>query len=495
MKKTQNILSALVLVFASTLLGKAQQIPLSSLYGENLFMINPANAGDGDYLEAYLGTRNQWDGISGSPQTHYLSVHSSVGKGGSNIGTNLSYDRTELINTINASIVYAYDLTIAQDHNLCFGIGIGLFSTSLNLSDAIVQDYDDQLLSYGDLNGFTIDGDAGIRYTWKGLEFGASAAHLFETGPQFEKVAENYRLDLKRQFNFNLGYQIWLKDKTWLIHPSGMYRFLPGAPVQFDAGVRFGYKDLVWIGGMYRAETGPIASVGFNIGNKFTAAYAYDFSLNGIDQSLFSHEVMIGFKLGGFMNKFDKLESDMESIKQDNELLNSRADSLESMRNDMMSRADSLEAIVANFEQDIERIDGTDRNQQEQLDSIQIEIDRLYDELNSLDAMDSTDIENLLKRLSPYIDAEGNLSATEVDLESGYYVVIESFKSLENAYKGIEIWKKKGRDAIIVHDTERKWYYVYSQKYTDERSARKEMMRTRRKDVEDAWVHKYRIFD
>ncbi|MFT5053421.1 MAG: hypoxanthine phosphoribosyltransferase, partial [Oceanospirillaceae bacterium] len=64
-----------------------------------------------------------------------------------------------------------------------------------------------------------------------------------------------------------------------------------------------------------------------------------------------------------------------------------------------------------------------------------------------------------------------------------------------NAYKGIEIWKKKGRDAIIVHDTERKWYYVYSQKYTNEREARKEMMKTRRKDVEDAWVHKYRVFD
>ncbi|MFT4524707.1 MAG: type IX secretion system PorP/SprF family membrane protein [Bacteroidia bacterium] len=480
MKTTQTLLTALILAFTTTLV-QAQQIPLSSLYGDNLFMINPANAGDGEYLEAYLGTRNQWDGINGSPQTHYLSVHSGIGKSGSNIGTNLFYDRTELINTISASLVYAYDLTIAKEHNLSFGLGIGLFNTSLNLSNAVVQHADDQILANGDLNGFTIDGDFGIRYTWKGLEFGAAAAHLFETGPQFEKVSENYRLDLKRQYNFNVGYKIWLKDKTWMIHPSGMYRLLPGAPVQFDAGVRVGYKDIVWLGGMYRAETGPVASVGFNIGNKFTAAYAYDFSLNGIDQSLFSHEVMVGFKLGGFMKKFDQLESDMATIKQDNELLN--------------GRTDSLEAKIASFEQDIERIDGTDRNQQEQLDSIQIEIDRLYNELNSLDAMDSTEIENLLKRLSPYIDADGNLSATEVDLESGYYVVIESFKSLENAYKGIEIWKKKGRDAIIVHDTERKWYYVYSQKYTNEREARKEMMKTRRKDVEDAWVHKYRVFD
>lgn len=479
MKKNYTLLTAFALLCSATVF--AQQIPLSSLYNENRFMYNPANAGDGDYLEAYIGTRNQWDGISGSPQTHYLSVHSGIGKTGHNVGTNLYYDRTAIINTISASLTYAYDLTIAKDHTLAAGISIGLFNTNLNLSDAVVQHTDDQILQFGDLNGFTIDGSAGIRYNWKDLEFGASADHLFETGPQFERINTNYRLDLKRQYNFYLGYEIWLKDRTWLIHPSGMYRFIPGSPVQFDANLRFGYKNIVWVGGSYRAETGPVASLGVNIKDKFTVAYAYDFALNGIDNSIFSHEVMVGFKLGGFMKKFDKLESDMEQIKQDNELLN--------------SRADSLEAQIKKFEDEIERIDGTDRNQQEQLDSIQIEIDKLYNELDALEALDTADIKNLLKRLNPYIDAEGNLNATEVDLESGYYVVIESFKSLENAYKGIEIWKTKGREAIIVHDTERKWYYVYSQKYNNERDARREMMKTRRKDVEDAWVHKYRIFD
>jgi hypoxanthine phosphoribosyltransferase len=72
-------------------------------------------------------------------------------------------------------------------------------------------------------------------------------------------------------------------------------------------------------------------------------------------------------------------------------------------------------------------------------------------------------------------------------------VVIESFRSVENAWKGVEIWKKKNRNGIIVYDTERKWFYIYSTKYDKLKPALKEMKKTRKKDVPDAWVHKYRI--
>jgi hypoxanthine phosphoribosyltransferase len=79
------------------------------------------------------------------------------------------------------------------------------------------------------------------------------------------------------------------------------------------------------------------------------------------------------------------------------------------------------------------------------------------------------------------------------DLESGYYVVIESFRKLENAWKAVDIWKSKKRDAIIVYNEERKWFYVYSEKFDSLKPAIKEMRKTRKKDVPDAWVHKYRI--
>jgi hypothetical protein len=127
---------------------------------------------------------------------------------------------------------------------------------------------------------------------------------------------------------------------------------------------------------------------------------------------------------------------------------------------------------------------------------IQEDIDRLTKEIEDMgkSKVDTGDLKGLLQRITPMLDSAGNLSMTSENLESGYYVVIESFRSLDNANRGVEIWKKKNREAIIVYDEERKWYYVYSQRFGTDKEARKEMRATRKADVPDAWVHKYRVF-
>ena len=107
--------------------------------------------------------------------------------------------------------------------------------------------------------------------------------------------------------------------------------------------------------------------------------------------------------------------------------------------------------------------------------------------------LDTNKLKGLLQQITPFKNPDGSTGVKSTDLESGYYVVIESFRRVDNAWKAVDIWKKKGRDAIIVHNPERKWYYVYSTKFESIKPALKEMRKTRKKDVPDAWVHKYRI--
>ena len=107
--------------------------------------------------------------------------------------------------------------------------------------------------------------------------------------------------------------------------------------------------------------------------------------------------------------------------------------------------------------------------------------------------IDTSLLKGMLQKVTPYIKEDGEVEMRQEDLESGYYVVIESFRQLENAWKSIENWEKKGRNAIIVYNQERKWFYVYSTKFTSMEPAQKELRKTRKKDVPDAWIHKYRI--
>ncbi len=466
----------------------AQQTRLSSLYKENRFLINPSNAGYGEGLMGYANFRNQWTGVANSPTTGWVSLHTPLGKN-TNVGTNLVYDKTNFVSTINAKLAYAHDIKLAPDHQLTLGVGLGINHTQLDLTDAVVEDPTDVLLANGNVVSTTFDMDAGLRYSWKGLlEIGIAAPHVLESIGEIRSREREFTYDLSRHFSAYVGYDIWIK-KDWLIAPSAMVRWLPyKTNLSYDGTVKFGYKEIVWASFTWRAETGPVAGLGFKIADKFIVGYAYDFTLNGIDGnpgSPGSNEIMIGFHLDGFKKRFKKLESDMEGVKQDNELLNAKMDSLENV---LGSKMDSLEIEVDGVKGRVDQHD-------EDLDRLQDEIDKLNKEIEDVNSrmIDTNKLKGMLQQISPYRNADGSIGMRKSDLESGYYVVIESFRKVENAWKAIDIWKTKGRNAIIVYNEERKWFYVYSTKFDALKPALKEMRKTRKKDVPDAWVHKYRI--
>ena len=145
-----------------------QQTRLSSLYKENRFLINPANAGYSEGLVGYLNYRNQWANVQGSPTTGILSLHTPLGKN-TNIGANLVYDQTSIVSTVNAKLAYAHDIKLASDHQLTLGVGLGINHTQLNFNDAVVEDPNDVIFQNGNIGSTAFDLDAG--YVTAGKDF------------------------------------------------------------------------------------------------------------------------------------------------------------------------------------------------------------------------------------------------------------------------------------------------------------------------------------
>ncbi len=466
----------------------AQQTRLSSLYKENRFLINPSNAGYSEGLVGYINYRNQWTNVVGAPTTGLVSLHTPLGKN-TNVGTNIVYDKTNFVTTVNAKLAYAHDIKLATDHQLSLGVGLGINHTQLDLTDAVVENPSDIILQNGNIGSTTFDLDAGLRYSWKSLlEIGIAAPHVIESIAEIRAKENNATYNLSRHFSAYVGYDFWIK-KDWLIAPSAMVRWLPySTNLSYDGTVKFGWKEIIWASFTWRAETGPVAGIGFQVADKFVFGYAYDFTLNGLDGNPgapWSNEIMVGFKLDGFKKKIKKIEGDMERMQQDNELLNAKMDSLENV---LGSKMDSLET-------EVQGIKDVDLQQDEDLKRLQEEINKLNKDIEDVNSrmIDTNKLKGMLQQISPYKNADGSIGMNKSELESGYYVVIESFRKLENAWKAVDIWKDKGRDAIIVYNEERKWFYVYSTKFESLKPALKEMRKTRKKDVPDAWVHKYRI--
>ena len=482
----------LSLIFGQSLEVLAQQTRLSSLYRENRFLINPANAGYNEGLVGFINYRNQWTNVVGSPTTGLVSLHTPLGKN-TNVGTNIVYDRTNFVSTVNAKLAYAHDIKLATDHQLTLGVGVGINNTALNFDDAVVEDPTDIILQNGNVNSTTFDLDVGIRYSWKGLlEIGIAAPHVIESIGEIRSKETDFTYDLSRHFNAYAGYDFWIKE-DWLIAPSALVRWLPyNTNLSYEGMVKFGWKDIIWTSFAWRAETGPVAGIGFKVADKFMFGYAYDFTLNGIDGNPgapWSNEIMIGFQLDGFKKKFKKIEDEMKRMQEDSELLYTRMDSLETELN---SKMDSLGGEVDGVKNDVYELK---LKEDEDIKRLQEEIDKLNKEIEDVNSrmIDTNMLKGMLQQITPYRQEDGSIGMKKEVLESGYYVVIESFRSIENAWKAIDIWKEKKRDAIIVYNEERKWYYVYSTKFDELKPALKEMRKTRKKDVPDAWVHKYRI--
>lgn len=480
LRKTLTALCTSLIAFS----GFAQQLPLNDLYYNNRYLFNPANAGDQGYLVGFVNHRRQWVGLEGAPVTNIVSMHSPIGKSGNmGLGGTIYSDRTDIYQRVGGNFTYAHRFNFSKNilHSIAFGVNVGFINNRINLSDVVVDDPSDPLLQSGNasINGTTFNFDAGLRYNIKGFELGFAVPQLLETKVSYaypQQDDKNYTLS--RAMIGYVGYKFNIKDK-WYIQPSVLAR-MGSKSTQIDGNLNISYKDIVWLGGTYRTSGGIIPSIGFKIADQFTVAYAYEFAgSSGIaSRGNGTHEVMAGFRLSGNKNKYDELEKAIEDLKN-NQL-------------SMIERQDSLKG-------EVQKLKESDANQNGKLDDHQKRIEQLENEINGINKkienqqkqpqLDSNQVKSMLQRLIKGADG----SYRSVNLEKGYYVVIESFRALKRAEKAVDQWKEKNVDAIIVLNEERGWHYVYSKRFDALDPALKEMRKVRASGLQEkAWVHIYK---
>lgn len=479
-------LTYLVGIIALLISGQSfgQQLPVSGLYYQNKFLVNPAAAGEQDAFAAFLNHRRQWVGIDGAPVTNILSVHSPIGNGNQAIGGTLSTDRTHILQRTSGTVAYSQRFNFSKEkkHFIAIGAGIGFIDNRINLSGVNAQDPTEIILGANQINGTTFNIDAGLEYRLKGLTIGVSVPQVLETSVNYNEFGGDRLMELKRHIVAYAGYNIDINDGTWMIEPSALFRYLPNGNYQIDGNLYVNWKDIVWVGGTYRTDAGIIPAVGFRVAKQFSLTYAYEISNTTLaKESSGTHEVMVGFRLG---SKGRDLEEEIDKLKENQDTLWQKTE----------QNAKDIDALEERMDTN-EEGDGT---QDGEIDDNRQRIQELENQIKELknsmpDDLDTNQIKDMLMRLIKTTNSSGETSYTETPLETGNYVVIESFRSLENAERAIEIWKSKDVEAIIVHNKKRKWYYVYSKRYDTLKPALEEMRRVRASGLQEkAWVHIYK---
>jgi type IX secretion system PorP/SprF family membrane protein len=480
---------------------QAQQIPLYSQYFNNPFIYNPAMTGLSGSPQLYMIYRKQWVGFQGSPETRALTFDMPIAQGKAGIGAYLFSDVTNIFKKNGGFFSYAYHLNFKEKHKLSIGLSLGLQENRIDFTKVFVKDQNDAIISNNTERAVSVDGSAGINYSFKGLNMGIAALQLVSGDLKYIDSDKTMGFRLSRHYVANVSYAIKLAQDKLTITPLGMFRTSEAFAFQFDVGANFMYKDFVWLGAMFRYNAAATFAGGFKVHKLVSVGYSYDMSTNSIaDYNSGSHEVMVGFTFGKRDKKDDELkeklaqqDSLMANLQQQIDSLAVVTDSLGRMSDSLDIRVDSLENLAAQGKLG----GGTDSLSSSQLEEMKKEMEGMKKQMaDSLKSYEQRMMQLKVGETSEE-DRTKIIPREDIDYISGpplgdYYLVTGSFKIKDNSFKFKKQLEDKGYKVGIVYNNKRNWYYVYiAQDSNSDKGLEQlyDLREQKRAEFSDAWIY------
>lgn len=275
----------------------AQQLPFSSQYYSNPFVLNPAYTGINENISVFLTHRSQWTGLAGAPQTSYFTIDGPIRTKNSSVGLKVYSDVTDIISRVGAFANYSYKFKIADSNNLYFGVACGVFDNKIDFSKAQIRDTDDPFLSQQAQNKTVFSADLGIVYVLKRLTIGFAVPQILGNRLKYPIVSgNNGYYNLNRHYQGTAKYVFDVsKEKEITAYPLIMVRSVKGAPLQYDINGVIDWKKIGWVGVTYHSNYAMAISAGVRY-RSFSVGYAFDIGISKISSYTGStSEFLLGY--------------------------------------------------------------------------------------------------------------------------------------------------------------------------------------------------------
>lgn len=326
MKKQIGFLGICMLCFAFT---QAQTIGQFSMWNQNHYIVNPAAAGNLDYLDVAIGFRRQWAGIKDAPRTFYATGHTVLNRPktfqrsairGSNtkegiyklgkriskpmlkhaVGASMSSNEFGAFNKTEITLTYALHLPVYDDISLSFGISGGLNNFGFDESKAtVIVDNDPVYNAYlmgENSNKFNVN--AGTYLYSDKFFFGYSANQILQNELEIADIKTTSEVSNIALHHFLIGGYNFDLTNDFRLTPSVIAKKINPNPISIDINATLTYKQAMYIGATYRTSDAISLMAGFQFNHFLRAGYSYDYTLSDLnDRSNGSHEIFIGLTL------------------------------------------------------------------------------------------------------------------------------------------------------------------------------------------------------
>lgn len=469
MKKINLIL----LTFISALALNAQQVGMYSHYFYKPMVYNPAFTGTGDATNVMFVSRAQWSDFNGAPQLNIATMDGSLMSKKVGLGVMLMSDRKGITNRIGGDFSYSYRLNINDDMHLQFGVSVGVVNQTINYSKAVVETANDPTLFTNSESKTIFNGNAGLAFIWKGLDFGFAVPQIMGNKVKYVDTS-NVRATYtqSRHYMGSLKYKFYInKEKGISIAPQALVRFVPNSPFQYDGNINFDWQDKFWVGATYKSAYAVSANVGFCVHKQLYIGYSYDFILGNISKySGMAHELMLNFKFG--KNKKEEVVEVPKTL--ENAAYTKRMDSLETELNSdkvkIKELSDKLDKLATQQASQPTNVVNNDNQNSKMADS---SANKRYE--NGVLIITSRKVE--------FKDEDGYVPP------KGYFVVIGTYFYRDLAEAETKRFIAKGyQTADWVYSGPKNYNYIFMFKCTTKEEALQKLKVAQDAGVKDAWL-------
>ncbi|PCH93375.1 MAG: hypothetical protein COB85_07230, partial [Bacteroidetes bacterium] len=195
----------------------------------NKMLINPSYTGGTDKLKTSIGYRQQHVGLSGAPNTQFITIHAPIIKKKMGLGLKLVHENVGVTNQNSLVAAYAYHISLSKA-KLSFGLEGGIFNQSIDFSNLITTSPDDNALPKNKASVIIPDVSFGVYYHSEKFYFGAAAYHLLQNKMNFSGYSESDRLvvgQLSSHVYVTTGLTLTAGDNIKL-EPSLLLRYAVG---------------------------------------------------------------------------------------------------------------------------------------------------------------------------------------------------------------------------------------------------------------------------
>lgn len=283
----------------------AQQEPQYTQYMYNQGVVNPAYMiNEPGLIRVGSLYRSQWVGLDGAPTTANAFANIPLNER-VELGVNYVNDQIGNVLTTNQfNVNFAYRINVGEETNLSFGLKLGVDNQSLDFTGQNVGG--DEAFQNGQTTA--LDVGAGVFLFKENYYLGLSSPSVlpYKIENNFDGDGSSILFKKDPTAYFIAGYVYEVSDML-KIKPSGVAKWVSGAPLTYDLSLNAMYADQFELGVSYRHQDAIAALAGFNITNSLKLGYSYDFSVSDLNRfNNGSHEIVLlyTFDLLGLQKRY-----------------------------------------------------------------------------------------------------------------------------------------------------------------------------------------------